>query len=240
MAKGGVDGFETAVPLVPQWFTGYRSWDVKHDQDGWHLTSVTFPYTWRDGINEAVCQARPKAQAGCKDALHPDVYTHLPECYVPDTCAGVTLDCGCGFWHYDSPNNWYKGGGGGFKWFTGSMPVAPGRPWVSGIVHGFGRMVVGTQGFRAGKAVIAALIMPPHISPATLPIDVQLGMTIEDLTDIRAREGAVLAEQIEDSLRSAYPTVPFFRTVEAALAAVPLTPMADFMQTLKRGEPDVA
>lgn len=235
MAKGGVDGFESAVPLVPQWFTGYRSWDVSRDDNGWFLRSVTFPYVWRDGINEAQCLARPKQRNGCQEALHPgSPYMHTPECYEADTCAGVTLECGCGFWHYDSPKHWYKGGGGGgFKWITGTAP-APGRPWVSGIVHGFGRMVVGTQGFRAGKAVIAALVMPPRISVPSIPVDTGIGATLEDLAVMRLARAELLAEQIEDELRTAYPNVPFFRTVEAALAAVPLTPMADFMETLKR------
>lgn len=233
MARGGVDGFESVAPLVPQWFTGYRSWDVSRDDNGSCLQSVTFPYVWRDGINEAQCLARPKLRNGCREALHPDTYTHVTDCYEPDTCSGVTLECGCGFWHYDSPTHWYKNAGGGFRWITGRQS-APGRPWVSGIVHGFGRMVVGTQGFRAGQAVIAALVMPPHISAASIPVDTRIGMTLEDLAEVRLSEAAVISEQIEDELRTAYPNVPFFRTVDAALAAVPLTPMADFMETLKR------
>lgn len=231
MALGGVNGFETAAPLVPQWFTGYRSWDVRCGDDGtYYLQSVTFNYKWVPGINTATCLTKPGIRDGCRDALHPDGYAHVPECYEDRTCAGVTLNCGCGFWNYDTPTHWFKQGGGFGHYSIG------GRPWVSGIVHGFGRMVVGTDGFRAGKAVIAALVMPAHVSHASIPMDIPAGTTREELDVMRATEAAAVRERVEDGLREQYPAVPFFRSVEAALAAVPLTPMAEFIATLKDGE----
>jgi hypothetical protein len=57
------------------------------------------------------------------------------------------VGCGCGFYgYYDGSNDYHK----------------PER--VSGIVEGYGEVVIGTRGFRATKARLIALTIPESVS----------------------------------------------------------------------------
>lgn len=68
-------------------------------------------------------------------------------------CSGVEVHCQCGFYAYQEGSNDYFTP-------TGSDPM---RGMVGAVVRGYGRVVLGTRGFRAAKAEILAIYMDPAL-----------------------------------------------------------------------------
>jgi hypothetical protein len=222
VARDGVAGFESRE-LVASWFTGFRSWQVA-DPENPVLESVSHSFAWRDGVNESSCDTnrrrltcRIEAGVPFRDRTH----DHGMRCYERDDCDGVRLDCGCGFWAYATTTQWYGGGQG---------PRSPGRDRgvVLGMIHGFGRMVIGTKGFRAERAVIAGLVMPP-VFGAWSPY--AYIMPRASRADARRQEAqyAAVARTVGAALRAQLSSVPFFSSVGEMLEKVPLTPLAPLL-----------
>jgi hypothetical protein len=139
---------------------GARSFDV--DNLG-RLTGVTYKDVWTPGENVSHCYApRPVAYGSADlDSLRTQLaainYTiswtfggaSAPR--EPRTDEHPMTSCKCGFYgYYDGSNDYGK----------------PAR--VSGVVEGYGEVVVGTRGFRATKARIVALTIeadvPTHLA----------------------------------------------------------------------------
>jgi hypothetical protein len=97
----------------------------------------------------------------------------------PDNHELIALNCGCGFWAY----------------YTGRvLQHYPAGQTVMGIIEGFGRVVVGTLGFRCEYAIIRCLIAPE--------------------TNSRVKDFPTLADHYQ---------LPVYATAEAALRDWPLT-----------------
>jgi len=125
--------------------TGTRVFNV--DADGW-LTGYTFRSRWVEGVNDAACLRTKtvpcvhRAQSTPQDLRR---WCGCPQPVVADPCGGAPgADCKCGFYGYYEGSNDY---------------ASPDT--VAAVVEGFGRTVVGTRGFRASKARIRALYLPP-------------------------------------------------------------------------------
>jgi hypothetical protein len=93
--------------------------------------------------------------------------------------ADMRLDCLCGFYGLIRPGLL----GTGYSYY----------PFVSGIIEGFGTVVLGEHGFRAEQARIVAIILPPWIT--------------------RSRK---------DKVCSRYPGTEIFSSTELALESFPL------------------
>lgn len=211
MAKNGVEGFESRELFVAS-FTGFRNWKLTGPPDAPVLSSVSHANDWVQGVNEARCLS-PATKLVCEYLTSDADHKHTAECRAPDRCDGVRQSCGCGFWAYETFTNWFGVHGTGSGMFGGSTP------WVMGVIHGFGRMVIGTKGFRASKAVIAALVMPPVLSNG-----VEGRVSPE-----RVEERRVLAERYEAGLRERYWSIPFYPSVEAMLERLPLIPCSPLL-----------
>lgn len=79
---------------------------------------------------------------------------NIKRCLAPEGPCGVdaaTTFCTCGFYAItENTNNEYMRGPYGRP------------PLVEGVIEGYGQVVVGSKGFRAEKARIVALVVPPH------------------------------------------------------------------------------
>jgi len=119
--------------------------------DGW-LTGLYYRQVWLPGeINHATC----RKEGG---------YVHLPDnrddvILLPDNQEHYeTIDKAhmllpeerCGFYGYYDGSNDYN------------PPANPKRDMVSGVVEGFGSVLIGERGFRAQKARIVALQIPKN------------------------------------------------------------------------------
>lgn len=153
-----VSDYEFAVGSVK----GLRGWDM--DDQG-RLTGVTHRVVWTPGENVAQCrdlggkyepcpkqveaEKERKANERGSSWLEPSIYFYGcddPVCvpgkghFVAGTEArhAFDADCECGFWAYDEENH---------------------RPHgvVTGIIEAYGKVTIGTRGFRAEKARIVAL-----------------------------------------------------------------------------------
>lgn len=144
--------FELALGTV----RGTRSFNV--DPDG-GLTGVIHRDPWSGDVNHATCHRRVPGPCRCGAATsHPMGFgsmmtvsgrNHTDGCTGESPCTPdatvPTLDCRCGFYAYFGADDYaelYR---------------------ASGVIEGFGRTVVGARGFRAQKARILALYLPPDV-----------------------------------------------------------------------------
>lgn len=146
---------------------GLRTWRV--DQYGrLRALHVSLAAAWRPGVNTAECHKDKYASGGLVfPSWHSSLTASLVTAY--DQATGMvtvkpagpeqkpepqpepphetpTEGCPCGFYAYTDPRheeNGYRGEG-----------------FVTGIVRGTGRTLIGTKGFRCEKAEIVALIDP--------------------------------------------------------------------------------
>lgn len=161
-------------PFIMGTLRGSRSFGVTPTG---HLTGVVFRRVWYPGTNHADCRVEVGWEIpgrGIADTLTPvnsppaeggspwrlgwewsigterGFITSKPKPLWQDFDApGHDIaDCNCGFYGF----------------FNGSLDYADDHR-ASGIVEGFGMVNVGTRGFRASKARVIALYMPPEASP---------------------------------------------------------------------------
>jgi hypothetical protein len=130
------------------------------------LRGVTYRAPWVDGENVAECMVTrqvdpmaPLRNTWCSSSMPP--YTtsgvafdadaskppEVQQGYEWDRCDGLDPECGCGFYAYHSGDVYYATAGPGCR--------------VQGIIEAYGRMVLGTKGYRAQKARIVAICAPP-------------------------------------------------------------------------------
>lgn len=132
---GEFDGHHTE--FAPGVVTGTRSFDV--DKLG-RLLGVAYATVWTPGENEAKCMKRD-------DYAILMGYNDRPRVREADRPPHSIADCGHGFYgYYEGSNDYY----------------AAGR--VMGVVEAYGETIIGSRGFRASKARIVALHVPPEIS----------------------------------------------------------------------------
>lgn len=191
----------TAPEFSIQPVIGARAFDV--DKLG-RLRGVSHPQIWTPGENEASCRVNEDTSYAILINAFTSAYFRAAGGYVTPSTAPIyystatggaaspkpphgLVGCSCGFYgYYDGSNDYHK----------------PER--VSGVVEGYGEVVIGTRGFRATKARIVAL---------TIPGDVPFGTA--------------------NRVRHNYRDVPFYDSFEAMVSAYPtdvevgLTPETD-------------
>lgn len=162
---------------------GRRSFGVAADG---RLTGLYYAQVWHPGENRASCHHDDSVVV-----RRPDGQISVSWTTTRDIGPGHGLQgCTCGFYAYYHQDPYARAGR------------------VSGVVEGYGRVVLGTAGFRCEKARILGLLVPGVPWPGRAPDD---GVPSPGVVDA-ARLGA------------AYPGVPLFSREEDLLAACPPTP----------------
>lgn len=147
-------------PLVLGGALGRRSFYL--DERG-VLRGITYRAPWRDGENVAQCMVTELANpmkmrasnsyggppwtcGGVVFEGNPDVPPEPMDGWRWARCEGLGPDCACGFYAYHDGTVRYAISGPGCR--------------VQGIVEAYGRLVLGTLGYRAEKARILAVVAP--------------------------------------------------------------------------------
>jgi hypothetical protein len=144
--RGEFEPFPLAVGTV-RGVRGFRLTD-----DG-VLAGISYPQFWTPGENRAACYSGLRYRRKAAESLS-QTYIVSPNGFAPHPVfdpdrapihgrADVYAACSCGFYAYfDRDILSYNDG-------------------VTGLVEGYGQTVIGTSGFRACRARIIALAMPP-------------------------------------------------------------------------------
>lgn len=123
--------------LVAGSVIGVRAWRIDGRGQLWPLSVRTAP-PWEPGENLARCFKEADRPVGSR-CENPD----CPLCNGTRTHADFQADCVCGFYGV---------------WQPLTVPVNHEAPWyVAGVVEAYGRVVLGSNGFRAAKARVLAL-----------------------------------------------------------------------------------
>lgn len=151
--------------LVPGAARGHRAWFM--GTDGF-LRGITYRQVWRPGENVATClvarrgtnHAMPRvtnldvpfrtAGVGFASGLEGTEPLLLDD-FDWNRCDGLASDCACGFYAYHRQSV----PGYGFLAHNGDWGTR-----VGGVIEGYGKVVLGSTGFRAEKARILAVTMP--------------------------------------------------------------------------------
>lgn len=190
------NGFGFAVGSV----FGFRSFEV--DRLG-RLVSPQQPNIWTPGENVAECKARHGLSAGWPVSIfqyisdgnpaNADVKLLPPPEPPKHECEGIGDACKMGFYAY-----W----GEQYSDYACSSTL-------EGIVEAYGKVVIGSLGFRAEKARIVALTVPYREGT----VDYQhTYLKDKHMTTIQVRR-----------LPTLYPDVKFYNTTDEMLAAHPPT-----------------
>lgn len=121
---------------------GWRDWSLTSTGELKPLTHLSGG-RWTPGENVATCQAWVhKKQVGEQGDLSDEEYRWLKD----EWKRNHTMDeCEHGYYAYfDGNESGYRNG-----------------PTVTGVIEGYGEVVIGTKGFRAAKAKILALCVAP-------------------------------------------------------------------------------
>lgn len=173
---GHFEGWGFAVGTV----RGIRAWSLSTgDQAG--IESVTNRYAWQPGENIAHCIQQKMCDC--------------PECRAERDAVRAAIPhrverCECGFYAYF---------GGADEYY-----VRPSTSYASGVIEGYGQVVLGTKGFRAAKARVLALCLPAGS---------------DSNCRIRQEVTALVAHRFG---------VPLYETQPDMLAAFPLLTAAEF------------
>lgn len=193
MTFAGANGFnpprdaDTPKYTIKAW-RGFRGWCIPNIATG-ELKSTNWDYAWKVGVNTSSHMASGRT--------FPTHLTGGVTMVTGKVCEYPTTECSCGFYAYHGEHYWWDSG----------YPTGQG-PMMAGVIEGFGRMVVASKGFRAGKAVILALAAPIVVKQQWLDAN---RMTAEEAT-VRVRE----------SVQDRYWNVPIYDTIPELLAAHPL------------------
>lgn len=215
----GEPGCQDGPGLIVGAVVGIRRWKVANNGD---LRGITYQQPWVSGENVAECW-RTKAKE-----VQPT--PHLPHSFHGVPAASMMI-WGWGTWH-STGVTWNEAGepslnnvgherddcglpigrhddcGHGFYAYTQDKHVGATSNWsgLSGVVEGYGRMLLGSNGgFKASKARIVALHMPPveeFLSKPGGPV-----VDVEKETKDRA-----YWTRMDKAVRARYPEVLFYST----------------------------
>lgn len=167
------DDFEVPDGISP--LVGYRGWMVSDDV----LTSCYRKVEWQVGEPMQSECIRPTFREGSSSG---SVFPSPPKHYW-----SPHLECTCGIYAlHDYPKLWdtYEG-----------KRRATVKPWpyeaVTGVVQGWGRIIVGDKGFRAQYAKPVALVSRPRSNkwPAVIErLAERYGLEIVDANDLRRNQ----------------------------------------------------
>jgi hypothetical protein len=197
---------------------GVRSWSLRTLANVPTLLGPFFPIEWTPGENVATCRKTGYLCGFMADAG--GEHKHGASCgrgIVPcgDT-PGPVGGCRCGLHAYQE----------------GSIDWGLALNKVSGVIEGYGRVVLGSRGFRATKARILALFVPPMFAAA--PNDRVLGYSETDEPHVRTVPSAASearmttwTPELVGGLAERY-GVPVFRDFDVMVREFPPDPPRKF------------
>lgn len=198
MVTADFSGFGFAVGSV----FGHRTWLV---DAGGNLRGVTFKKPpWTPGVNEAVCQ---QYSCTCPACLMFGLAVGVER--KPDGAPGDGEHLAlhrCGFYAY-------------FKYERNEYTPWRYMPVAHGIIEGFGETVLGPRGFRAQRARIRALHLPPVDEDARSFTGLMLG-AYQD-TDLQLHEDYPGYGPRFQRCRNKYADVPFYDDIDTMLREHP-------------------
>lgn len=247
---GGASGFagDSQLDLAMGYVLGVRQWS----RSGNGRLQGVHSFSWQDGENVAACRQkhRPPHSASARelqaatrqrDALfatiqrvqtkHPKGISDLPpaerksyeavyaewEEVEARISSGALTDCGCGFWAY---------------WALNPAEFRMGEKPIVGVIKGYGKVLLGTRGFRSEKAKIVGLHLayeyvkpklakpsPPETSPSAPGWASMFAADYET----NSAEGVAKMAADEAELGELYPGARIFATLPALLEAFPPT-----------------
>jgi hypothetical protein len=187
---------------------GFRNFDLSFGYDdktrqkyGW-LTGCYHKEPWDIGVNTAKCMSFGVNLTWDWDRNH----------WVGLTGEAHSLEgCNCGFYAVFDPS----------KTGYGSLPI-------SGMIEGWGEVILGPHGFRAQKAKIVALCLPPLPHPDKVRATIQ-GQRVLIGKEYAKPLGIVdegphprLPDEYNCGLRQAYKGVPVFNNTRQMFEAFPI------------------
>jgi len=131
------------VPLVAGSVIGIRAW--RGDGHSLWPVAVHGAPPWQQGENVSICVANASRTGGCGD----------PDCPACHPRPRHTFDAGCTCGFYAVFHERHVPSGDFCR--------------ITGVVEGYGRMIVGPGGFRASKARVLALAYRPEPRENILP-----------------------------------------------------------------------
>ena len=146
----GSDDPPIVEPIVGS-VRGYRWWRLSDDAE--LLSPWRGPIRWRSGENEATCLAR-RGMFGWRTAKTPH----------PRGCPATACECGFYALHRLPERN---DGVGRAIWEIDTSTSGGHHRLVLGIVAGYGRVLIGTAGWRSHFARILALYAGPTVTGHT-------------------------------------------------------------------------
>ena len=171
---------------------GFRRWAVTMNGELQSPFRGTGPM-WLPGENVAECHAHPSADVVEHKRDDEDYHAYYERVEEWRESHGVT-DCTHGFYAYfDGKEDDHR------------------DPSVSGVIEGYGEVLIGTKGFRAMKARIVALAIKPHEGIWNLEPLI--------ISRIRANYPSIPVFDSETAMRSEYPC-PAYRE-DTHLAVTP-------------------
>lgn len=242
----GASGFagEEQLDLVMQAVYGVRQWS--RGAEG-RLQGV-HSFAWADGENVARCDSRHRpphsadhqelttvtrrrdslyAEMQRISASHPKGITDLSgrdrERYDrisgeyqrlhDDIQNGAYTDCGCGFWAY---------------WALNPSEFRMGEKPIVGVIKGYGKVLLGTRGFRSEKAKIVGLhlayeYVKPKAAPERPPASEGWSSMFASDYETNSPEALSKLASDEAELGGLYPGAVVYATLDAMLKAHPPT-----------------
>lgn len=209
-------GFDARGSFAFGSIRGVRAFATR--EDGW-LTSLVFPSAvWSPGLNEARCLRRGRVcgfQPDAGDHMHDRGCMGVVPCpRTPGTRKEGPDWCKCGFYGYQE----------------GSLDTLA-LDHTGGVIEGSGRVRIGDHGFRAQKARILAIYVPPQF--IGLAKHMQLGYSYGVPMVAIARTSPLLAQaptvsrfrpELVRAIAHRYPGTPIYRDLNAMVADFPPDP----------------
>ncbi len=182
------DGIDFALGTV----RGFRRWKV--DVTG-TLKPITYHAgTWGPGENHAECNCHPSSDQLSK--IEDEKWQERNKRIESWRESATFEDMSCGFYAYfDGKDN--NGHGSS-------------DPNISGVIEGYGEVLIGTKGFRAKKARILALAVPAFEGIWRLDDFV--------VRQLRANYPNIPVFESELAMRAEFPAPPYVSISEPALA----------------------
>lgn len=170
---------------------GYRAWRVR--ANGMLTPLVYATAEWDRGAEEHLAACHGSPSVGQVEE-RPGEDSHLRQGRIALWRNSHTMEsCRHGFYAYYDPKQ--------------AAASAPGHPVVTGVIQGYGETLIGTKGFRCGKARILAI----NVAPSS-------GMWR-------------LEPPIVEAMKTRYP-VPFFDSADHMAREYPATDPVEFTPTI--------
>lgn len=155
----------SSAPFYGTSLFGLRAFKVDHTA---HLKAIGHEYTWVADLNVARCMPSTLSWVGLSGQKRPD----------KETPHEAWLTCQCGFYAYvDGTNSYFSECNVG----CGDGCNNDYHRKVAGVVEAWGRMIIGSRGFRAQYARIRGLVLGEKFAAVAKHYPVPVFASVDEL-----------------------------------------------------------